>query len=118
MAASLVNQYAGAESIPVVATAAATDAPYDAVPEPVAELLSGEGIDVRTFRPRGVSSEDLSEATRVIAIGCDLTGVDLNGAAIERWDDVPKPSEDLDGAARAIRRHVEELFDAMKRESS
>jgi protein-tyrosine-phosphatase len=116
MAASLFNQQARKASLPLIATAASTDVPYDAVPEPVAQLLAGDGIDVRTFTPRGVTRDDLRDAAKVIAIDCDVSGVETGGAEIERWNDVPKPSEDLEGADRAIRRHVNELVESMKRE--
>lgn len=80
------------------AVAASTDEPYDAVPEPVAKLLG-----IRDFTPRRVTPEDVAHAARIIAIECELEGA-------ERWDDVPKVSEDLEGAAAAIRRHVDALI--------
>ena len=99
MAASYFNKH----SVPFRAVAAAAEEPYDAVPAPVVELLAREGIDVRDFKPRRVEPRDVQDAARVISIDCDVVGEG------ERWDDVPKVSEDPDGAAEAIRRHVEEL---------
>lgn len=101
MAASYFNQL----GLPIEATAASAEEPYEAVPAPVAELLAGEGVDVRSFRPRQVTEEDLRTATRVISIGCEVA----SDRAVERWDDVPQASEDLHGSAEAIRRHVEAL---------
>jgi hypothetical protein len=48
-----------------------------------------------------------------VAIDCDLTKTDTTPLVAERWDDVPKVSEDLPGATRAIRRHVEKLVQEM-----
>lgn len=90
--------------LPGQAMAAAAEDPYDSVPAPVAAMLASEGVDVSEFRPRSVEPRDLERATRIIAIGCDVPG-----ANVERWNDVPMASVDLEGSAAAIRRHVEQL---------
>ena len=77
------------------ATCAASEEPYDAVPEPVADFLEGEGFDVRGFVPHRATEEERQRATRVIDI--------------DQWSDVPKASEDLEGSVAAIRRRVEAL---------
>ena len=99
IAASYFNRLAGTDE----ATAAASDEPYDAVPEPVADFLQREGFDVRSFVPRRVTDDDRRNATRVIEI--------------DQWKDVPKVSDDLHGSAAAIRRHVEELVEELSEES-
>jgi len=104
MAASYFNRVAKEQSLPYVAVAAAAEEPYDAVPAPVAALLEREGFDVHAFKPRHFAAADVTSAARVIAIDCHPPGV-----AVEQWDDVPKVSEDLEGSAAAIRRHVEAL---------
>lgn len=104
MAASYFNRLAEHLALPYDATAAATEDPYETVPRPVADLLERDGIDVRQFTPRRVESRDLGMATRAIAIGCSIPD-----AMVERWDDVPAASEDLEGSSSAIRRHVEAL---------
>lgn len=109
IAASYFNRLAAAQALPYVAVAAAAEEPYDAVPAPVAALLEREGIDVRTFKPRHVQAEEVQTAARIISIDCERTDASLAGAAVERWDDVPKVSVDLDASAAAIRRHVDEL---------
>ena len=83
--------------LPFVAVAAAAEEPYEEVPARVAELLG-----LRDFKPRRVEPADFERAARVIAIDCDVE-------AAERWDDVPKVSEDFDGSVAAIRRHVDAL---------
>jgi protein-tyrosine-phosphatase len=101
MAMSYFNRRAEELSLPYDAVAAAAEEPYDAVPAPVVELLQRDGLDVRDFQPRHVEETDAAHATRVISIDCNHDG--------ERWDDVPKVSEDLEGSAAAIREHVEAL---------
>lgn len=100
IAAAFLNR----AGLPVTAIAAASEDPYDAVPAPVVELL---GEELASFKPRQVTAEDLANATRVIAIGCDVAGT-------EKWDDVPMVSEDLEGAVDAIRRHVDTLVTELR----
>lgn len=110
MAASLFNELAPTHGIEMRAVAAAAAEPYEAVPPPVVELLERESIDVRDFVPRPVTSEDVDTAAGIVAIGCELSSAGVGPGEVERWDDVPNASEDLDGSATAIRRHVEELI--------
>jgi arsenate reductase (thioredoxin) len=106
IAASYFNRLAEEHALPYAAAAAAAEDPHDAVPAPVAEFLEGEGFDVRAYTPRRVEEQELHGAARVIAIDCEGGG--------ERWDDVPKASEDLHGSVAAIRRHVEALAEELR----
>ena len=108
MAASYFNQLAEERGLDFVAVAAAAEEPYDAVPPPVADHLQREGFDVRAFKPHRVAAGEIGTAARIIAIDCNVPGAE-GAAGIERWDDVPQASVDLDGSAAAIRRHVEAL---------
>ena len=109
IAAAYFNQLAGRESLSCEAVAVAAEDPYDAVPDTVAEFLAREGFDVASFKPRCFTSSDLESSEKVISIDCDI-----EDATVERWDDVPKVSEDLPGSAAAIRRHVKALVDELK----
>ena len=99
--------YFNSAGLPVTAVAAAADEPYDEVPAPVTGLLQREGFDVGSFHPRRVDERDLERALRIIAIGCEVEGA-------ERWDDVPQVSEDPEGSAAAIRRHVDALVEELR----
>lgn len=116
MAAAFFNQLAEERGLPFTATAAAAEDPYAAVPEPVASLLQDEGVDVRSYEPRHVAAEDADGAAKVITIGCDPATLGAVTAPVERWDDVPQASEDLDASASAIRRHVVALLDGLRAE--
>lgn len=107
IAASYFNRGASEQGLPFTAAAAAAEDPYDAVPAPVAELLEGEGFDVRTFVPRAVTPDDVATAERVVSIGCAVPG--------EPWTDVPQASEDLHGSVAAIRRHVDALLAELRK---
>ena len=109
MAASYFNRLAEEQKLPWAAASASAEDPYDSVPAPVSEFLLRDGIDVRAFTPRAAEQRDLTAANRVVTIGCELSG-----AEVERWDDVPAASEDLEGSAAAIRRHVEALIEELR----
>lgn len=114
IAAAHFNQLAEAQALPYVAVAAAAEEPYPAVPVPVADFLERDGVDVRSFQPRHVEETDLRGAARVVSIDCDLDAAGFTGETLERWDDVPKVSDDLPGSAAAIRRHVEALAEELR----
>lgn len=96
----IAARYFNDAGLPYTAVAASTEEPYDAVPQPVADFLG-----VRDFTPRQVTPDDVESAATIVTIGCSLEGVDA-----EQWDDVPPASEDLEGSAAAIHRHVEALI--------
>ena len=108
IAASYFNRLAEEQALPYAATAVSAEDPYEAVPAPVADLLLRDGDDVRAFTPRPVEPRDVDDAVRIVTIGCELAG-----AQVERWDDVPAASDDLEGSAAAIRRHVEALIEEL-----
>jgi len=114
IAASYFNRLAEQHALPYVAIAAAAEEPYAAVPAPVAEFLQRDGIDVRTFKPHHIAAEDVNGAAKVVSIDCNLDAVDLGGATVERWDDVPKVSDGVDASASAIRKHVEALAEELR----
>jgi arsenate reductase (thioredoxin) len=86
----------------------------DAAPSPaVTAMLREEGIDVAGYRPRRVTAEDLTSAHRVISLGCDPADLDGGDVRVDRWDDVPPPSQDLDASRAAIERHLDLLVDEL-----
>ena len=114
IAASYFNRVAGERGLSYVAVAAASEDPSDAVPGPVAGLLERDGFDVATFKPRRVEQADVGRAARVVTIDCGVGAVNADGATVERWDDVPKVSDDLEASAAAIRRHVVMLAEQLQ----
>jgi protein-tyrosine-phosphatase len=114
IAASYFNRAAAHAGLPFAAVAAAGEDPYESVPAPVADLLESQGFTVRSFEPRCVEPDDIRSAAHIVSIDCDLTALDLLGAAVERWEDVPMVSDDLPGSAAAIRRHVRDLIEKIR----
>src|SRR5262245_59474435 len=93
LAAAYCQQLAAAHDIQLQVMSAGTDPDSEVAPA-VVELLRAEDIDVTGQRPRRVTQEDLVRADRIISLGCDLRDLAPAGSAIERWDDVPAPSQD------------------------
>ena len=75
--------------------------------------LEQQGYTVPVTKPRAVTKQDLQEADVVISMGCDLTGLPGRPRRLEKWDDVPAPSEDLQGADETIRRRVLALVEEL-----
>ena len=98
-----------------IEAASAGTEPDAFVPPAVVEALRAEGIDVSGYRPRHVTREELATADHVVSLGCDLDDLIAPGMTIERWDDLPLVSEDVDVARAAIRSRVVTLLDAMER---
>jgi protein-tyrosine-phosphatase len=87
--------------------------PQEAVSTVVAEHLQRNGYASPVTKPRAVTKEDLNAADVVISIGCDLTGLPVAPRGLQRWDEVPGPSEDLKGADEAIQRRVIALVEEL-----
>ena len=114
IAAAYFNRLAEEGQLPYVAVAAAAEEPYASVPEPVAELLQRDGFDVHGFEPRRVEADALHSAAKVISIECEVSALDVPPSVVEQWNDVPNVSDDLDGSAAAIRRHVDMLAEELR----
>ena len=84
----------------VRAAFAGTEPDPELTPAAVAGLLA-EGIDVRGHRPRRVTGDDITHASRVVSFGCE-PGALAPGVAVERWDDVPAVSDDYRAARDVI----------------
>ena len=113
IAAAYFRREAALRGMHIDAASAGTE-PDAFVPPTVVEALRAEGIDVAGYRPRQVTREDLVTADHVVSLGCDLDGLIAPGMVIERWDDLPLVSEDVEVARAAIRLRVVTLLDEME----
>ncbi|HKW91809.1 MAG TPA: hypothetical protein VJX92_07915 [Methylomirabilota bacterium] len=75
----------------------------------VVDALRAEGLDLSHRRPRRVTREATTAATRVVTFGCELGEAAPASVPVERWDDVPAVSENLPAARAVIRRHLDRL---------
>jgi hypothetical protein len=114
MAASLFNQAAVERGLPFRAVSRGVT-PDESVPPKIAAALSGEGFDVKDFRPTRVSNADISQASRIVAIGVDLSPFTAGEPVpIEQWNDVPAASVDYAAAHRALKQHVDMLINELQ----
>jgi arsenate reductase len=105
----LAKQY----DLPLRGDSAGTD-PAEAVSPAVVDLLRSEGIDVSGRQPRHVTESELSQAQRIISMGCTSEELGVASERIEQWADVPMVSQDIFAARDAIRAHVESLVTQLR----
>ena len=113
MAAAYARQLAAQRGLDLRVETAGTD-PASRTSPAVGDALRAEGLDVSTHRPRLVRDDELAAAWRIVSLGCDLGDRSTAGGRVERWDDVPSPSQVLTAARQAIRRHLGRLLDELE----
>lgn len=109
IAAAYFNRLAQQHQLPFAADSAGTE-PADTVSTAVSEMLRSESIDVSQHQPRLVTHDKLTQAYRVISMGCTPEELNIAPERVEQWSDVRMVSEDLHPARDAIRTRVEELI--------
>ena len=82
IAAAYCERRAAERGVTLRATSAGTD-PDPGVSPGVAGALLAEGIDVRAYRPRRVTAEELARASRVVSLGCELGDIAPPGLVVE-----------------------------------
>jgi len=87
--------------------------PDSAVSSAVAKRITDQGLTVPIDKPRRVTDDEFRTADVVISIGCDLTGLPQPKGKLQRWDEVPSPSENLDATDAAIRKRVQGLIEEL-----
>ena len=115
MAASYFNQEAEKLGLPYRAVARGVALDSTTVPEPIAEGLRADGVDVSGFHPAEVRASETAASARVVTIGATLPpeAQKAAGARIEQWNDVPPASENFAGARDAIKAHVQLLIEKL-----
>ena len=106
LAAADFGALAAERGLEIEALAVGLDPEAQIVPA-LLDALASDGWSA--YAPRAVTSDDLATASRVITFNLEPDELPTSSAPIERWDDVPPVSEDLDAARDAIRRHLDRL---------
>ncbi len=109
IAAAYFQQRADQLGLALHAVSAGTE-PSPTVSAAVVEVLRKDGLDVAGYQPRLVTPEELTAAARIVSLGSDLQAFVPATVAVDDWDDVPPPSQDLGAACQAIRARVEQLI--------
>jgi protein-tyrosine-phosphatase len=115
IAAAYLERDAARRGLELSVSTAGTD-PDEVASPAVIEALRAEGLDVVPQRPRRVTAADLSDAWRIVSLGCDPAVLAAHSAKVERWDHVPMVSQDLPAASAAIRERVADYLDRLAAE--
>jgi protein-tyrosine-phosphatase len=110
------DRMAATRELPFRSNSAGTEPDNGPSPAVVAALRA-EGIDMAGYQPRLVTEEDMAGTRRVISMGCNPDDLPPTTAPIERWDDIPPVSRDLEAAREAIRRRLKVLVDRLAAEN-
>lgn len=114
IAASLFNQLAEERGLPFRGVSRGLNPEKD-VPAKIADALRGDGVDVKGFKPQPLTPAEVAAASRVIAIGVDLTSFPRDEQVpTELWNDVPPASIDYGASRAALLRHIGVLLDELQ----
>ncbi len=114
LAAADCGRLAAERGLSIRAASAGTE-PDPEIAPPVRRALEQEGVDLGGQKPRRVSREDVAGAWRVVAFGCDLSGVAVPGVPVEQWSEIPAVSDGLPAARKAIRARLERLIEEVSK---
>jgi len=109
IAARYCERLAEARGIRISCASAGLE-PDSTVPPDVVAGLAADGIDVAGFHPGLPTERMVTEATHVVALGCDLAAFSPEGGVV-RWEDVPAVSDGYVVARDAIVERVERFMD-------
>lgn len=112
LASAYFKQLAKERGLNVQVDAVGTD-PDPSVSKVVAEHLQKNGYEVPVTKPRAVTAQDLNVADVVISLGCDVSRLPSTPRVLQKWDEVPAPSENFQAADDAIRRRVIALVEEL-----
>jgi len=116
LAAALCQRMATARGRALLAICAGTE-PDPEIAPPVGRLLNDEELALPIAQPQRVTATMLAEATYVISLGCDQDALPAVPRHWECWDDVPPPSQDLQGAYLCIEQHLTVWLQTTQRRS-
>lgn len=105
LAAALFERLAAEHDLPLRAICAGTEPDAEVAPH-VRALLEGEGLPLPCNQPQLVTEAMVEAAAWVISLGCTRSELPSTPHRWAQWDDVPPPSQALQGAYDCIQRHL------------
>jgi protein-tyrosine-phosphatase len=113
IAAAHFNRLATEKKLPYRAVARGVN-PDDKIPPAVSTGLARDGLDVSSWRPESLKSDETRMAAQVVTLATDLpASVPVASSKLLTWNDLPPVRENYDAARTAIVRHVSELIDKL-----
>ena len=114
IAAEYFNQLAREKSLPMRATTSGPE-PDPEVPGNVVQGMSSRGIDVKSYKPTLIASEQLKDADLIVSFACDAGRKLAPGKSEECWDECPAVSDNFDIAWDFITGRVDQLMGRLVR---
>ena len=109
IAAAHFNRLASEKGLPFRAVSRGKS-PDESISTGIKDGLAADGLDVSTWKPKGLTDADIQKAGKVIALSVDLPAA--RTAAPDRlleWKDVPSMSQSYDTVRKILVKHVNEL---------
>jgi protein-tyrosine-phosphatase len=111
IAAAHFNRISEAKGLPYRAISRGVH-PDTTIPDNIKSGLSGDGLDVASWKPKPIADEDIREAERVVTLGCELPkSKSVTTEKVANWTGIPPVS---DGYAQARADIVQKLEDLLK----
>jgi len=109
IAAAEFNRMAKARGLPYRAVSRGThpDAQFS---EATLKGLKKDRLPEPKGKPQMVTSADVTRASRVVTLGCNLPDSVGGSAKTEDWNDISSPGKDYDSARKDIDRRLEKLL--------
>lgn len=76
------------------------------------EGLTSEGIDIKGWKPKLVSVNDINHAYKIITFDCKVPA-DNSTALEEQWNDTPSPSKEYENYTAIVKEKVEKLVEQL-----
>jgi len=108
LAAADFRMLAAQRGLEITAVAAGLEPDAEIAPVLIEAFTSH---DLEQLRPRVVTAADLASASRVVTFNLAPEELPLSSSSVERWDDVPAVTENLQAARTAIGRHLDRLLE-------
>jgi arsenate reductase (thioredoxin) len=110
LAAALLERLAAERGAQLRVLARGTE-PEPAITPAAAAGLLAEGIDVRAWHPRPLTSGDLAQAWRVVSFDPDLSHLLPAGTLVQVWSDVPAVADGFQAAQAVIAGRLSALLE-------
>jgi len=107
LATALLQRLAEEQGLSLRTTCAGIE-PDPAIAPHVRALLAKERLVLPLEQPQLVTADQLAAADYVISLGCPFDELPHPPANWELWEDVPPPSQDLQGAYTRIQQRLSE----------
>jgi len=88
--------------------------PQDELSVATLKGLREDGVPLPTSKPSPITPADVTAATHIFAIGCNLPTHAATSGKAENWSDVPEVGDGYAASRDAIKKHVERLIDQLK----